>query len=263
VEDHDWRKRNSGWRWEIHLMSLPWLPFGYQGRGPRDGAATSTDITTGLKSYWLLNEATGTTAADSSGHSHDATLNSSIYWGADSIAFAGIAAPITRVSDHADFNVGATMTVFGWVNAASGVPDQILISQYDFGTANRGWTVSVDSSTGTTLRVYMSDDGSSGSPHVTTAVGSQTLFDSTWRSWALRFNAGAPDLFVNGAKDTSVTRGADTITSIFNAACDISFGSILNSGANSGALVGNQKKIRFYNVAKTDADIAAMHAVGP
>jgi hypothetical protein len=224
--------------------------------------AVGADITTGLKSYWLMNEGAGTTFADGiSGH--NGTL-SGASWGADYVNFTGFGGTYGTVADHADFAAGSTMTVFGWVKSAAAV-DQVMVAQYDSGTASRAWSAMSQSSGGSKFRVLVSDDGTSAAGHLKDYVSSITLFDNTFHSWAFRFNAGALDLFVDGTKDASVTKTLDpAITTIFNSTAAVSFGDLLSSGVPGGAsLTGGLKKVRFYNTAKTDADIAAMHAVGP
>lgn len=235
---------------------------GGDGGYSRPAVGGGPDTTTGLVSYWLMNEGSGTTYADGVG-SHNGTLTSSSMWSGDFVAFT--LNNSGSVADHADFGISSTLTIFGWVNDPAPPAGGILISQWDSGIADRAWLVGNDAGAGTKLRIVLSDDGTFSSGHNKDYSSSPTLFDGTWHSWAFRFNAGVLDLFVDGVKDTSPTKSTDdAITTIKNSAAAIVCNSILSSGSPiSSGTNSNMKKIRFYNNAKTDADIAAMHAIGP
>jgi hypothetical protein len=227
-------------------------------------AAPGEDLTTGLKSYWPMNEGAGTTFADSIS-SHNGTLSSSGLWSGDFVNFAS-SSDNGSVADHADFNVGGTMTVFGWVNGAA-VDSAFIFTQWDYGALQRAWFIGTQvGSPSNKLRVLISDDGTTDSGHLKNYTSSIVLLDSNWRSFAFRFNAGTLDLFVDGVKDASVDKTAadDAITTVFNSSASIMFNDILNSGSPQGTMGVNSKmkKVRFYNNAKTDAQIAAMHALG-
>jgi hypothetical protein len=222
-------------------------------------SAATADITTGLVSYWLMNDGSGTTFADSIS-SHNGTLTSSALWVSDYVTFT--AGTSGAVADHADYNVGGALTVFGWVNRAASA-NITFVGQNDYGVPSDAWTViSETGGSGNKLRVAVSNtaNGSISKDY----TGSQTVLDSTWHSWAFRFGFSTLDLFVDGVKDASVTKTVDdAMASIFNSTAPISFGDLYNSGVPAGGGAGGSiKKVRLYNIVKTDADIAAMHAAG-
>lgn len=223
------------------------------------GTSSGGDTTTGLKSYWLMNDGSGTTVVDGT-NSHNGTLTSSAIWNAGGwIDFNGTA--VGRVTDHADFAPGSAITVFGWVKAAA-QNGNVIVAQYDFGTVDRSWEVQTATAGSTnTLRTVISDSGAGTNKKV--YEGSQVCFDGTWHSICVRFNSGTTDLFVDGTKDASVTKTLDDVfSSIANASCDLTFACQLSSNAATSQYTGALKKVRFYNVAKSDADIAAIHALG-
>jgi hypothetical protein len=212
-----------------------------------------------------MNEGSGTTFADSvSGH--NGTLSSSGLWSGDFVNFT-LATQNGIVADHADFGISSTVTIFGWVKGPA-ADSLILLAQWDYGgTAQRAWIIGTEvGSPSNKLRIALSDDGTLDSGHIKDYKSSIVLLDNTWRSIAFRFNAGALDLFVDGVKDTSVVKTIDdAITTIINSTAGIAFNDLLVSGTPSGIAGANasMKKFRFYNNAKTDAQIAAMHALGP
>ncbi len=220
-------------------------------------APAGGNTTTGLVSYWPMNEGSGTTFADSQS-SHNGTLTSSGIWSGDFVAFDG--GQIGTVADHADFNLGATFTICGWVNIAGSQTDTAIITQYNTGGANdRAFWIATQSGP---LYVIISLDGTSS--HTKEYQSSLTLCDSTWKSFAVRFDTGTLDLFVNGTKDSSPTKFQDdvTVTSMHDTAEVLGFGHYYVNGSVAGKLTGNMKKIRIYNIAKSDADILAIHNLG-
>lgn len=225
------------------------------------------DTTTGLVSYWpMADEANSTTFSDTisghNGHTLSPTMFVSDYQHFDGVSYSA-------VSDHADFNTN-TLTVFGWAKGAAGSTYEAVFAQCDVGPTPRqiAFIFGVDgrSSPGTknTLWIEVADDGTEAAGHYKEYYGSQTAFDNTWHSIAFRFNAGALDLFVDGAKDTSVTKVGDgAITTMWNSTASLSFGAYFNTEpATLTNFTGDLKKFRFYNVAKTDADILAIHNLG-
>ena len=70
-------------------------------------------------------------------------------------------------------------------------------------------------------------------------------------------------MFVDGVKDTSVTKTQDdAITTIFNSTAALGFGCILASGTPAGIETASAQRFRLYNIAKSNADILAIHNLG-
>jgi len=229
--------------------------------------AAGGDTTTGLLSYWIFNEGSGTTAADSQPAANTASLIGTTPWGSDGTGNYLAANNTTIVWANAPTITGysaSTLTVFCWVNAAASANASIF-THYDFGSStNQGsWLMGTDQSTGTHLRVYCTNDPT-GATQVKEYLSSTTPFSvAAWHSYAFRFNAGVLDLFVDGVKDPTPNKLQDNaITTLYNSTANIGFAAIYNNAAGQGQLTGKFRKFRIYNVAKTDADIAAIHALG-
>jgi hypothetical protein len=225
--------------------------------------AVSGGPTAGLVSYWPFNDGSGTTFVDTIS-SFNGTVSAGVTWGSGFVELDS--AHTGTVPHQSAFNTGGTVTAFGWILAApaSNQSSNVIFSLYDFGTTQRAWLVGVEAAGGfNTIRVVLSDDGTLSAGHSKDYSGSQIALDSTWHSFAFRFNGGVLDLFVDGVKDSSVTKTTDdAITTIFSSNAALAFGAILNSGSPASPFNGQVQRFRLYNITKTDADIAAIHALG-
>src|ERR1700730_5832863 len=110
---------------------------------PNDVGFAVGDITGGLVSYWPFNEGTGTSFADSIS-SFTGTLTTGTTWNSGSVNFD--ATHSGTVPNQTAFNIGSTMTVFGWINGASqgDASGRTFFAHYDSGTAQRAWSVGVN-----------------------------------------------------------------------------------------------------------------------
>lgn len=224
------------------------------------GSAGTGGLMGGLISYWQFNEGSGFSFADII-NGFNGTLTANNQWNVGSVVVD--VSNTGSVPNQAAFNVGSAMTAFGWVDGPP-INGAAIFAQYDLGTNQRAWSAGTSNSGSfNTLRVVVSDDGTTNGGHYKDYTGSQVMLDSSWHSFAMRFNAGTLDLFVDGVKDTSVTKSTDgAITTVFNSPVAITFGAELNSGSAFAPFAGSIQRFRLYNAAKTDADIAAMHALG-
>ncbi len=231
------------------------------------------DVTTGLKAYWVFNEGSGTSAADSSGNGHTATLDDGTpttgNWSSDGTGnyyrAANGGVDLAQIADHADFAPGTAFTVFAWAFQSTVTASSFIVAQYDFNNNGRSWLLGSDDTTGAGLRVSVNDSVAAGG-NVKNYYGSQTAFTTnTWQSVAFRWNNGTLDLFVGGIKDLSPNKSTDsTLTSntVANSTTNIIFGDILDGSGAPSYWDGGIRKVRFYNIAKSDADIRAMHVLG-
>jgi len=216
------------------------------------------DTATGLVCYWPFNDGSGTTATEL--HGLLATFNTVPTWGTGFVTLDG--ANNTRVNDDPVFSFGSTMTAFGWVRGAA-QNGFTIFSQYDGGTTNRAWRVdSSNAGSFNTMRVIISFDGNN--VNIKDYYGSQQLLgDGNWHSFAFRFNSGVLDLFVDGVKDPSVTKNVDMpFSTIFDSTVDLTHFCLLVSNSIALQYTGDAQRFRLYNTAKTDVDIAAIHALG-
>lgn len=240
-------------------------------------SAGGDPINDGLVSYWPFNEATGagSVAADAKGVSNFTGLSAANFSGTYYL-FGGFDWGIA--SDTAAYNFSSQLTVFCWVQATTlpfaGIAN--FISQYDNTTNNRAWRIGVDPSNH--LFVTISTDGtaagSGSSATYKEYAGSITCIStSAWHSVAFRFDGasslagvnGVLDLFVDGARDTSVNKSAanGSFSVIFNSPSNLIAGGIGTTSSPVQTFNGGElQRVRLYNTFKSDSDIAAIHALG-
>ena len=86
-----------------------------------------------------------------------------------------------------------------------------------------------------------------------------TAFDSTWHHVAFTWDAGTLELYVDGVKDTSVTKTADNaVTSIRTTTAALTIG----NGTNNFYFDGNIDEVAVWNTTLTDAQITAIYNSG-
>ena len=245
-----------------------WTPFGPGGLSniaARSAAAGGgPDTTTGLVSYWPFNDNSGLTVDDNQ-NVQDITIThgGSGAWGTGYYQFDG-AGDYGLAADNAAYNFGTACTVFAWLK---GPPQSNLcaLSQFDFGNSQRSWFIGYSDSAvdeGRRMRVLTVDTNSQSTRK--DYVSSLQIGTDAWVSAAFTWSSGTLELYVDGVKDTSVDTSAqnDSFTTLHNSTAAISFSGALNSGTIAIPAAVQMQRVRLYNVAKTAADIAAIHALG-
>lgn len=155
--------------------------------------------TTGLAGYWKFDEATGTTAADSSGNARNATLAGASSWNASGYAGAALTQTTPATSAFASYAYGSshpnTLTVAAWIRL-----DEMPVNavRYLFDTVS-----------GTTqyFRIYLNTGSrkiSVRSKRTTDGIwnGEDELPSNTWVHVAVSYDAGNvandPVIYING-----------------------------------------------------------------
>ena len=244
----------------------PGIVAAYRPKLWRPRAPAGVDLVTGLVSHWSIHEGSGTSVTDSvSGHTM--TLGDATGWSDDDYNFT-VNSSATRtgvVTHHADFNFGTACSVFLWVTASPVVGRWIITRYQTVSGPNVAWLIGTDGSTGERIRIGVHQDTDGMGPNKD-YTGSQVIADGTPHSVGWRWSSGVLDLFVDGEKDTSVTKTVDNaFTTIANSTQDIRFCGLSSSAApfDSSGLAGIYSEAYMYNVAKADAVFAALHAFGP
>jgi Concanavalin A-like lectin/glucanases superfamily len=240
------------------------------GPGPDTASFAGTvgsgaDTTTGLVARWDMIDGSGTNLHDQVA-SREGTLTDATLWSINPgyVTFDNSIAHYASIADAAVWDITPNLLVFAWVrgDVASLGYNRTIICRYDFTSNNRSWMMALIDNTAH-LRVVVSDGGSLSDKDY---AGSQTVVDAAqpWRSVAFRAAGNALDLFVNAVKDPSPTKNSDTtITGIHTSAQPIYIGCVVDSQPTTlNPMLGVIAGVRIYNSFKTDADIAAIHALG-
>jgi hypothetical protein len=181
-----------------------------------------------------------------------------------SIVLNGSDAPVINDNDLFYTN---QFTAFAWVNGAAQAQNRCFLSQYDNGVNSRAWAFFNETGAGTKFKGIVCSTSLTYDANALDYTSSLVIWDSTWHSCCIRWNAGLLDLFVDGVRDLSPTKNQDPGTTVMgNSTAKVCLGGITTSGGfgPAASLNSNQKltNIRFYNTAKSDAEIAALHALG-
>jgi hypothetical protein len=232
------------------------------------GGGAPGDTTTGLVSNWQFTDGTGLSAIDSGPAANNATIPGA-NWLTDAAGPCFGFDNTTPHFAHADLIAsyqGNTITIFCWINNSTAASNAIIFTHLDYGQVpiQQAWLLATDQASGTHVRWWCCDDGNGASTaHYRELISSYTPFGTgVWTSLAARFNNGAMDIFVNGIKDPSPTV-TGSITTLWPATIGLGFATMANNNAwTASGLTFKGKKFRFYNIAKTDADILAIHNLG-
>lgn len=208
--------------------------------GTTAGGGGGTNVS-GMVLNAKLNESSGTTAADSSGHGNNGTASSSAGWtGGNGYDYAG-----TRTIDFgapSDLINNSLFTLVTWVNTST-TTDQNLISRArDAGTAV--WTLNIEGHKAYFRWSYSSGLWGGG------IVGNTSIDDGNWHQVAVTFDGGGPvNIYVDGAADA--TQG--TATGNLWGGTDPTF----YTGGFAGVqnYNGKQKTIQFYDRALSAGEI--------
>jgi hypothetical protein len=231
---------------QLHTITVP--------TGPQSYTANYTVVTnplpSGLAAGWSFNEASGTSATDSSGNSNTATLVNGVaratgkYGGG--LTFDGGDDYLT-VPNSSSLNISGTgLTLSMWINPQALLPggDSVVLGKfwnatmtspyYQYGLELAGGTVPV---------FYV---GTAGGP-ISASMGSALLLNQ-WNHLAVVFNGSQVQYYLNGALITTVSLSA-TITAR---------GNPFQLGADNNTqqfFKGSLDEVRIYNRALTALEI--------
>ena len=202
--------------WWIALAACGRIDFAERFDARASDSITNADatVTAGLVGWWKLNDATGTTAADSSGNGNPGTLSASYGWASvargDVLRAPDVAAnESVDLGDPALFHLTGSMTLSGWANLSSinvGAADDVLISRNDIDSGQLGWSLKASEDIGPE-RFAVQIATSAAVAVQRSSVTSPAL--NIWYHVAAVYDAAAQtlDIYVNGLLDNDVVDG--------------------------------------------------------
>ena len=227
-------------------------------------ASVSTDS---LEGYWKLDDGSGTSAIDSSGHSRTGTLTNTPTWAVPSSPTITFTDPYGLSFNKASseyVNIGSTATSGAfprtysvWINTSDAVGStyRTFLSEGNSGSANPSVHLQLveDSdatcTTDDSFKAYISDDANNNAQ-----LCSSTAFnDGAWHHIALVSSAGnSHELFVDGTSvDTDTTSlGATTFNSVV-------IGALQKNGLDQ-YYDGQVDDVRIYTRALSDSEISVL-----
>lgn len=189
---------------------------------------------------------------------HVSTVTGAI-WGPDGRTLDGD--DKVSVPDHADFNIGANITVIIRYTGASQAA-KTAISHFDYGSDDRAWKLGSGNVDNGKLRVYLSDDGTNNAGHRKDYESSIEAFDGTSHTGGFTFDGTTLALFVDGVLDGTPTKTLDdAIATIHNCPAALSLGCELNSGALAAGVTATLHEAWFYNRTFATVEMLRHHSI--
>lgn len=222
------------------------------------GAPTFNNLTvstSGLAAYWKLDDATGSTASDSSGNGHDGAISGAVW----SAAVAPVA-----FSDSASLSFDGSGDV---VNAplATTATDNVTLSAWArwAGGLAAGQTIVYNGNSGASGYGLFLDQPSGNK--IVALIGGKIIYytnatlptDGTWKNVVLVRRSGTWELYVNGVQQ-GFTNGPATIAP--NVPTSGTY--IGNTGTLNGSYNGFIDDVRIYNRALSTTEITALGSGG-
>ncbi len=219
------------------------------------------------KVYYLLDETTGTSIADTSGNSHTATLvdaivDTNFFFGqtgpitsdASNKAFNFSASPYLNLGNPADIQITGNITLEAWVKPhnwpSSGQSAQIISKGYN-GT-NEGYNLFLYNNSGTMELRVGSYDG--------------TAYDAEWviTGWSLdtwkyivgRYNGSAWQLLVDGTQVVTNNKATGAVATTSNGAMAAEY-LAAGTGSPGRVLDGQLARPAIYATSLSDARVTA------
>lgn len=209
----------------------------------------------GLAGRWLLNDGTGSTAADSSGQGHPGTT-SNVTWSGDRggcAVFNGTTSQIATATSV--LNTAGSFTVGAWAYLTSNTANDIIVSQN--GSQQSGFDLRYNKSSNHWAFGRWNADVTNPTTFIVAGSGSATPTLNTWTHLVGTFNAanGAMSLYVNGV----LTTGTGTDSTPFNTTGPLVIGHGEFNNAPTSWFNGEVADVQTYSSLLTGAQIAALY----
>lgn len=207
--------------------------------------------------YYKMEETTGTSLTDSAGSNTGtsdnavATILGKVGRG---LSMVGASSDRIAISDAADFNFGASMSLSFWFKKSSdAAANAYLAAQYDSGLDKRAWWFYYWAADDT-LRFRATDNAADAGQVLAVA---ETWDKSIWHHYAVTYNAGAAIIYIDGQVVGSGSLAPET--TIANTDNDITIGCNENNGAVNGGATGHFDEVRFYAVVLTASEVKSLY----
>ena len=216
-----------------------------------DGSSLNCSTIVAPVGWWKLDDASGTTAADSSGNGYTGTLVASPTWTTGKIngalQFNGTTQYVDMGASTPALNLSTTGTVSAWIyNTSSASQWQAIAGNLDWGSDTNGYILGLDSST---VVWELGNASSNISDNGSTAV---TL--NAWHHVAVTWDGTTVLSYLDGAQQTSDSQTLTPTPSLTNF-------EISADGANSEFFYGKIDDVRVYNVALSATQIGQLYSL--
>ena len=230
----------------------------------RPAYVQATELQTGLRGYWALDEAGGL-RLDSSGSGNHLTETNSVSGAAGQV---GLAADLE--ADDSEYlsiddtlqqglTITGSVTLAGWVQVESRPSRHILAAKYEYGVNNRGYRL--DLGTNGDLTWIVSPDGAYSGDYSLISTGA-SLNLNTWYHVAAAFEAEAQTLtiYVDGVR---VANRSVAYDQVYPSTAPFMLGANLQNGAVVQHFDGLLDEWRVYGRALSESEIEALMTINP
>jgi len=228
------------------------------------GASQGTGSgTTGPAGYWALDEGTGTTTSDFSGHGNNGTLTNSPTWIAGKL---GNALTFNGTSSYVNLNNATTsgvlkptlpVTISAWIKLTSNSGSQIVFTSDEWDAGKyAGCNLSINA--GVLGCAYGNAAGGNSSGFRQSKSGTTVLAINTWYHVAAVIQSAANmSLYINGVDDGGTYSGTGSTLGYTTATSKI------GTGGSSQYFNGTIDDVRFFNrvLSSTEIELLAMPPV--
>lgn len=210
---------------------------------------TTTPVA-GLVAYWKMEESSGTSVPDSSGHGYNLSMSGSPTWPSDDLPptsnadtrvlslDGSIFGTLANSSHNTNFNFSSGLTLEAWIKTNS-TEDKGVISKWSSGN---GYMIYL-----TNANQFVENNFGSGNGF----AGNIKVNDGVWHHIAITWDGSQRKIYVGGVLDNSQTDDPAIIPTypgtVFN------LGSYDNSG---GKFIGKIDEVKVYSLARTASEIA-------
>ena len=207
----------------------------------------------GLKAYWALDETSGSTAADSSGHSitgsyvnsptpvtdHPAAIT---YSDARSLSFSSASSQYVTMGTPASLPSGAApRTLCGWAKSA-GIGGYGMFAAYGTAANHEGFWIGAN---GTSLSAGSWGDDMTDIPN---------FWDGNWHFIALTYDGTTAKLYADGVLMQSAAKSWNLVPNVCYIGCYLD---------NSAFWNGPVDDVRIYNRALSQTEITRLNSGNP
>lgn len=222
------------------------------------------DVLRDIVGWWLMEEGTGTTAADASGAGYDASFVSAPAWvtgkvGTYALDFDGTD-DYLDIGDQAAHDGLDAITVTAWAKTHSSPVSglYIVVGKYDRDISGSGWYLALydeDSNGQFSVRSMITTTAQNAGYHVQSTT---ELSDDTWYHIAMTWTSTSGDsiVYINGVNDSDNLGNANATMKALD--LPVLIGARKASGTPERFLDGLIDDVRIYNRTLSAAEIAAI-----
>lgn len=231
-----------------------------------NGLDNTNSIPANLVGWWKLNDASGTTAADSSGNSNTGTLNGNPTWGTGPNSNGDIVMDGTGdwidVANESNFDFERTnaFSLSVWIKVnSSATGSRAIMGKVQQSGNTPGYCINYDGDNSLVKFVLLQADGAQ---FLQGASSANSVPVNTWKLVTCTYDGGSTNtgakVYINGSLDTATSAGGPLVNTILNNT------NLLLGGVSTSAATywGEMDDARVYNIELTSGQVSTIFSDG-